>query len=291
MARERDAMNRGDFSERDAPGRKVLVALNQRKHSVTWDLFSAYWRDAHAPIIAPAPQLYHYRQIHTDHHQPGFWPGYPGVSDHLAPEHQLDGIAELSFRSEADCGAFLAHVAPLVVDHDNMFRTSELYEVNDGNGNTFVDRLPDQVFNGHDGCFRLISLFRASAAGREAYTRFLSNELAPAFAGSSHVLRVRLLHFEPLSGTGHVTPLERQYHSLLELVFANRLEAVRFFASAAHGPLTAGMSENVGQVHAFPVRGVYTCVAEGSITLVGRFGSTIARHITEIGSINLAGPG
>jgi EthD domain len=289
MNRSSDAKDREDYSGRDAPGRKVLVALNQRKLSVTWDLFSAYWRDAHAPLISPAPQLYHYRQIHLDHHQPGFWPGYQGVSDHLASEHQLDGIAELVFRSQADSGAFLAHVAPLVVDHDNMFRTSDLYEVNEGNGRTFVDHLPGQVFNGHDGCFRLITLFRG-AAGREGCACFLSNDLAPAIAGSRHVLRVRLLHFEPLSGGVQATPLERQYHSLLELAFANRLEAVRFFASPAHRALTAGISENVGQLHAFPVRGVYTCVADGSVTLVGKFGSTVARHIADIGAINLAGP-
>ncbi len=110
-----------DYAARDRQGRLAFYVLLWKRRGITRELFDDYWRDVHGPVCARLPGQYQYWQFHLDRNEGGLWPAIPGVEYSCANESQFDGIAELTFTSEAERNIWFKSAAILMDDEHNIF--------------------------------------------------------------------------------------------------------------------------------------------------------------------------
>lgn len=283
-----------NYAARDAEGKVVFYVLLWKRRGISLQLFDDYWRNVHGPVCARLPGQYQYWQLHVAHNEGGIWPQVPGISYASTEDGQFDGIAELTFRTEADRTTWFQAAAILMDDEHNLFRKAIGYNTAPGNSITFVDRIPTGDPNGPVGVEKLHVMVRKSErASVEDFRKYLKDTLAPVAAASGSVLKFRLHLFEEVDGTrpeaagvAHAEPYEENYQAAFEIAFANRLELEKFFASEAYLKATANQAEFIRHIAPFPERSAYTFVYNGEMTLAGQRSSTVAELITSIGATN-----
>ena len=119
--------------------------------------------------------------------------------------------------------------------------------------------------------------------------------LATALAAEDVVLKVRMHLPEvydnadpapPAPDVDHEVPPERRLLAILELAFATPLARRTFYASPSFAEATANLADHVTHAKGFFVRGVYTYVRDGKLTLAGLRGSRAAQLIEALGAMN-----
>jgi hypothetical protein len=91
-----------DHSDRDRTGQVAFYVLLWKKNGISLDLFDDYWKDVHGPVCARLPGQYQYWQFHVAHNDGGYWSLPDDYVNASSDSEQFDGIAELTFKSEAD---------------------------------------------------------------------------------------------------------------------------------------------------------------------------------------------
>ncbi|MFI0473155.1 EthD domain-containing protein [Halomonas sp. HMF6819] len=286
-----------DFSERDIP-----VAINTyttvlRRQRVPHELFATYWRDVHGPLCSRLPGLAWYTQTHFHREQDDhLWPAIEGVQ--AFPNYALDGGVEIGFASADDQQTFMDACHLLFSDEQNMFAETIAYALPNGS-TTLVDKIAEPATNGDDGLDRMHVHFGAAHDDASAFSRFLSDELAPAMAQDPALLKVRLHTPErydnddpapPAPDVGHQVPPERELVAVLELAFQSPLTRRAFFESDAFTRLENGIQQHIAYTTAFAVSGHYVYVRDKQMTLAGLRGSRPAQLIEQLGANNQITP-
>ena len=239
------------------------------------------------------PDSSRYRQLHVGHNQGGVWPEISGIRYDCSEENQFDGIAELTFKSEADRTTWFQAAAILMDDEHNLFRKAIGYNTSEGNSRTYVDRIPMGSPNGPVGVPKFHVMVKKASASVEAFRKDLTDTFAPAVAASDLVLKFRMHLFEEVdasrpdaAGVAHSEPPEENYQAAFEIAFADHLAMETFFQSDAYAAAIKGQATFIQHICPFPERSVYTFVYDGRMTLSGERSSTVAELITNIGATN-----
>ncbi len=268
----------------------------RRRRGVSQSLFDNHWKNAHGPLCARLPGLYHYVQYHLAHDEGGLWPSIDGIDRGPREENQLDGVAILAFASMDDRQTWAEHSDILMADEQNAFEETIGYETNAGASTTFLDRRSNPAPNGDGNEVSLqVLLKKQDGVAREAFHDYLLEDLLPSFADSDLLTRLRAHPLEaydnsedqpPAPNVSHDAPPEEQPQAALEISFEDRVALNNFFDSPAYTQTVGTQPEYIRQIDAFPVRNTYTFNYGGEMTLAGHRGSTTARDIRQIGAVN-----
>ncbi len=283
-----------DYSQRDEQGAVAFYVLLWKRKGITLELFDNYWKDVHGPVCARLPGQYQYWQFHLAHNEGGIWSEVEGINYACEPEEQFEGIAELTFASEADRQTWFQAAAILMDDEHNLFSKAIGYNSSPGNSKTYVDRLETGDPNGSTGVVKFHVLVRkADDVSVADFRQYLTTSFAPIVSSSELVQKFRLHLFEEVdnsrpdaAGVAHTEPAEKQYQAAWEIAFADRLDMERFFASSDYAKVVENQAQYIKQIHPFPERDAYTFVYGGQMTLAGQRSSTVADLIAQIGATN-----
>ncbi len=286
--------NKFNYSARDQKGKVAFYVLLWKRDGISLELFDDYWKDVHGPVCARLPGQYQYWQFHVAHNEGGFWPSIPGLDSTREPQDNFDGIAELTFESEAERQSWFKAAGILMDDEGNLFKKGIGYTTSSGNSITYVDAIADGTPNGETGLVKFHVLLRkASGASIESFHHFLKERFAPIVVQSDAVLKFRLHLFDEVDtsrpdaeGVNHYEAPEKQYQAAYEIAFANHLERARFFASAEYATAVKEIDQYVRQVQPFPERTAFTFVYDGQMTLAGQRGAKVANLIADVGAVN-----
>ncbi len=283
-----------DYAIRDRQGRLAFYVLLWKRKGITRELFDDYWQDVHGPVCARLPGLHQYWQFHLDGNEGDSWHHIPGIAYTCPHEDQFDGIAELTFTSEAERNTWFKSAAILMDDEHNIFSKAIGYNTNPGNSRTYVDGIPSGDPNGNLGLLKFHCMITKSAtASVSAFRQYLSQSYAPALAKNESLIKLRLHLFEEVDnsrpdadGVSHFEPPEKQYQAAMEIAFANASEMEKFFASSEYATATEGLANYVERFVPFRERTAYSFVYDGKMTLAGQRSSTVAKLIASIGATN-----
>lgn len=284
----------------DAQADVVSYVLLTRRGSVSPATFSNFWKDVHGPLAARIPRVYQYRQYHVERNLGGLWPELQGVNTLTPEEDQVDGFAELTFRSREDHQAFTDAAGAIQDDERNVFGRSVGYNTFNGHSRTLVDRLDRPLAErGAEAVHLQVLLRHWPDVNRAEVAEYVETELAPDLARSPQVSRLR---FHLLSerdnspdvprarNVDHDAPGERQYQIALELSFEDMHALWQYFDSDRFATTTASQSQYFRDIQAYRVRELHTFVEGGRLTTAGLRGASVADLIRETGATNQLEP-
>lgn len=288
------ATTKSDYAIRDQKGKVVFYVLLWKRKRITLEVFDEYWKNVHGPVCARLPGLQQYWQFHLNHNDGSLWPTIDGIEYDSFPEDQFDGIAELTFTSEADRQTWFKASAILMNDEHNIFSKAIGYNTRPGNSKTYIDRITTEDPNGNLGILKFhVMVKKADASSVEAFRQYMTNSFAAAVVQSDFVLKFRLHLFEEVdnsrpdaAGVVHYEPPEKQYQAAFEIAFQNYLEMEKFFDSEEYVVAVKDQAKYVKQISSFPERTANTFVYDGKMTLAGQRSSKVAELITEVGATN-----
>jgi len=78
-----------------------LVITIRRREGISSQDFYAYWSNVHAPVLARIPHVWGYVLHHVEAARIAYWPLPDGIAQFAPAEHQIEGIAEISWLDEA----------------------------------------------------------------------------------------------------------------------------------------------------------------------------------------------
>jgi hypothetical protein len=286
-----------DYSSRDAKATLGVCGAVTLKRGLPRELCGRYWRDVHGTLAARAAgPIYQYRQHHLDRCEGGFWQPVGGITYDCPAQGQVDGLAETTFLDEQARQRYGdSHIYPqLLGDEQYCFARSVMYRTTEGHSRTYVDAVEDGAPNGQQPLVRLLVFVqKREGVGRDAFRGYMGDRFAPALAQNEFVLKLRLHLLEPYDPPPEDSPQvdrscppEKQYQAVFEIVFKDRLGLHRFFESRAYQATVADQPTHVRTLHVFPVREIYTLVADGRPTLAGLRSYPVAEAILRIGAVD-----
>ncbi|MEH1860998.1 MAG: EthD domain-containing protein [Nostoc sp.] len=283
-----------DYSIRDQKGKVAFYVLLWKRKGISLELFDDYWRDVHGPVCARLPSQYQYWQFHLAQNEGGLWPSINGIEYICPQENQFNGIAELTFESEAERDIWFKSAAILMDDEHNVFSKAIGYNTSPGNSQTYIDSIPTGDPNGKQSVIKFhVMVRKAHGVSVEAFRQYLTDSFAPAVVQSNSVLKFRLHLFEEVdnsrpdaAGVSHFEPAEQQYQAAFEIAFSNPLEMETFFASKEYAAAVQNQAKYIQRLLPFPERTAYTFVYDSKMTLAGQRSSTVAELIANIGATN-----
>ncbi|HEX8860935.1 MAG TPA: hypothetical protein VGC06_17950 [Actinomycetes bacterium] len=268
----------------------TLVLPLQAKDSMSLDDFYEYWLNAHVTMPPRFPGISSI-WLHVISFDRQLWPRVPGVSHRPEPEDEFHGVPEATFQTMADLELFQAYSHLQMEDGINFLQEMIAYSSLGSNSATIVDKLDDVAPDGHDDLLRhLLFLRRRSEVPVAELRRFVTDTLAPAYAQSPEVLKLRRHLFEEVEvtldhpGVVMSKPLERQYQAALEVVVADQEGLDRFAASPAWTDTVDDLAAHCEAVHAARVDRCITTKYQGAITLAGVRGVAVADIIGRLGA-------
>jgi len=283
-----------DYARRDAEARVSFYVLLWKRRGITLQAFDDYWRDVHGPVCARLPGQFQYWQFHVGHNEGGIFPSAEGVNYTTELDDQIDGIAELTFRTVEDRQTWFDAASILMDDEHNIFSKAIGYVTDEGNSKTFVDKIDVGDPNGNLDVIKFHVMVRQSTAvSTSEFRRYMLETFAANVVGHDGVLKFRLHLFEPpdlsrpdAAGVVHIEPPDKQYQAAFEIAFRNNLDMESFFTSQQYTKAISNQSRYIKQFCPFPERNVYTFVYGGFMPLAGQRGSRTAELITSLGATN-----
>lgn len=264
----------------------------KRRARVPHEIFATYWRDVHGPLCSRLPGLGLYIQHHFSRAQDAhLWPLADGITE--ITDYELDGGVEIGFANADDQKRFQDASPILFSDEQNMFDETLAYDLPKGSA-TVVNTLNDQTFNGTDRMDR-IHIHFSPRNSLQQLNDYLANDLANALRQSQAVLKLRLHLGVPFNNDGMHPPAPNVAHfatparaelAIMEIAFETPLARRQFFESQTFQNTLKGQAEQVSQLKAFAVSGLYTYVNEGQLTTAGLRGSRAAELIDYLGAVN-----
>ena len=287
-------LRKADYSIRDQKGKAVFYVLLWKRKGISLELFDDYWRDVHGPVCARLPGQYQYWQFHLAPSEGGLWPTVKGIEYNCPEEDQFNGIAELTFETEADRDTWFKAAAILMDDEHNIFSKAIGYNTSPGNSITYIDGIPTGDPNGEEGVIKFhVMVKKADRVSVEAFRRYMTDSFAPAVIKNDSVLKFRLHLFEEVdntrpdaAGVAHSEDPQKNYQAAFEIAFSNPLAMETFFASKEFAAAVKDQTKYVKEIFPFPERTAYTFVYDGKMTLAGQRSSSVAELIVDIGATN-----
>ena len=277
-----------DYSARDARIRHQTYTPIRRRDGVPHALFDAYWRDVHGPLCARLPGLGYYVQHHLDpERSANLWPLPDGMA---AFDTGLDGMVEIGFADPASQARFEAASPLLFADERNFIGHDVAYAL-PHSARTLIDRDPDPVPNRAETGHRLHLHLHGSGAGFEAAL----TDFAATTASADGIVKVRLHLPEPYRNeepepaapdVDHRLPKVRRRVGILELGWSSRLDAERFVRGDAYAACAERLRAEASALGVWQVKGVYTFIRDGALTVAGLRGSRAAELIEQLGALN-----
>ena len=270
----------------------ALTAFCWWRADIPRDVCEAYWRDVHGIMFARAPGLWQYRQLRLAANRPDLRPAGQGISFDTPDVAQPQGMPHGLFLSEADLVAFGSNpIARVTIPHDahNFIGRIGAQLSPPNSGRTLVDFINDPAMQGPPPVptFALCFVPRAGAASAEAFHRYLTEHVARPWSGHPGVLRLRVEPLPPYErsamaspGVAHQWPNDETYLGWIELAVRNEGVVGDLLAGAAADEL----AKQVGAVHTYPVREVYTIISAGRPTEVGLRGHPAVQTIIAAGA-------
>ena len=172
----------------------------------------------------------------------------------------------------------------------NMGSTLAAYALPHG-ARTLIDRDPDPVPNRAETGHRLHLHLHGSGAGFEAAL----TDFAATTASADGIVKVRLHLPEPYRNeepepaapdVGHRLPKVRRRVGILELGWSSRLDAERFVRGDAYAACAERLRAEASALGVWQVKGVYTFIRDGALTIAGLRGSRAAELIEQLGALN-----
>ncbi|WP_193197567.1 EthD domain-containing protein [Nostoc sp. MG11] len=288
------AFRKADYATRDQKGKVAFYVLLWKRRGISLELFDDYWRDVHGPVCARLPSQHQYWQFHLSQNEGGLWPIIKGIEYICPEEDQFNGIAELTFETEAERNIWFKSAAILMDDEHNVFSKAIGYNTSFGNSKTYIDSIPSGDPNGKLGVIKFhVMVKKSDSVSVETFRRYMTDSFAPAVIQSNSVMKFRLHLFEEVdnsrpdaAGVSHYESPEKQYQAAFEIAFANPLEMETFFASREYANAVQDQAKYVQRLLPFPERTAYTFVYDGKMTLAGQRSSTVAELIANIGATN-----
>eukprot|EP00899_Mesostigma_viride_P017366 jgi/Mesvir1/25630/Mv01850-RA.1 len=287
------AVPNADYSVRDKDAACTFYVLLWKRRTLPQQLFDDFWRNVHGPVCARIPGQHQYWQYHVDHSEGGIFQVAPGVEILTEFEDQFDGIAELTFRSEADRRTWFDGSGILMDDEHNIFSKAIGYVTNIGNSATLKDLRREPAANEATRYPRFHVLIRKNDLVSVAEFRKYVQDLAGLAYASQQTTKVRVHLFEDIetnrpdaAGVAHGEDPERVYHAALELAFDTRLDAELFFVSKEYKQAMEKMAKYIKAVLPMPENACYTFVYNDQMTLAGIRGSQIVQNIVDCGAVN-----
>ena len=271
------------------PDAMTLVIPLRAKEGMTLEDYYGYWLNAHVTLPARFPGISSI-WLHATDFSKQTWPTVDGVSSRPEPAYEFHGIPEATFPTMEDLGAFVGASRVQMEDGINFLSQQFAYASVGGNSVTLVDRT-EPAPDGHDGLVRhVVFLSRRDGVSVEDLRAWVSDTLAPAWAASPQVLKVRRHLFEELDitldhpGVLMARPVSEQYQAAVEVVVADQEALAAFTASAAWTGTVGGVAEHCSAMHAAPVFRCITTKHNGEITLAGVRGVAVADVIKRLGA-------
>ena len=274
--------------ETENQARICRITCGWKKPELPLDAVRRYWRDVHSPAIARRPGIWEYRHYQFDAVRPIF-ADLPGVDQTCPTDTQLMWLSDVRYADDDALAMFSADPDPevrgqLLGDIDLIVDQSTTYKAIDDDAVTLVDRsalIPPQ---GSPPLPAFGLFFRAR--GDEGPFRAAMRDIAARWAAAPGVVRLRLslleapdVSAERAAGYPIKThPPERQYQAWIDIVLANADVILP----------AAGLTEQVGALHAYPIAANYTSNYAGKPTFVGLRGFPAWDALTAIGGYNQA---
>jgi ketosteroid isomerase-like protein len=283
-----------DYSDRDKAGQVAFYVLLWKKNGISLDLFDDYWKDVHGPVCARLPGQDRYWQFHVAHNDGGHWSLPDDYVNASSDSEQFDGIAELTFKSEADRQTWFQAAGLLMDDEGNLFSKAIGYNTSPGNSITYVDKIYDGSPIGTTEVQKYhCPIRKAAGVSTEEFRAYLTDKLAPIFTNYDRILKFRLHLFEQVDSSrpdagavSHTELPEQQYDAAIEVAFANNLDLALFLDSEAYRSALKDFPKYIKHFKPFPERSAYTFVYDGKITLAGQRSVAVADLINRIGAVN-----
>jgi hypothetical protein len=268
----------------------TLVMPLQARAGMSTDDFYEYWLNAHVTLPARFPGISSI-WLHAVSFDDAIWPRLPGVSHRPPPGDEFQGVPEATFVTLEGLAEFQAASKVQMDDGINFLQEMVAYRSIADATQTVSDRTGVPAPDGHDGLVRhLLFLRRREGVGAAEFRSFVADTLAPAWAGSAEVVKLRRHLFEEVEvtldhpGVRMSRPLDRQYQAALEVVVADSGRLERFAASSAWSQVAAAVGSHCAAVHAVRVNRCITTKYQGAITLAGVRGVAVADVIRRLGA-------
>jgi hypothetical protein len=280
-------MGRDDGTSTPADCLTLVMPLQARAGLTRADFYD-YWLNAHVTMPARFPGISSI-YLHTVSFEDSIWPRLPGVSHQPPAEDDFWGVPEATFVTMEGLAEFQAASKVQMDDGINFLQELIGYSSIAENTATVSDRTGLPAPDGHDGLVRhLLFLRRRDGVTTGDFRRFVAGTLAPAWAASEEVLKLRRHLFEEVEvsldhpGVRMSRPLDRQYQAALEVVLADEASLDRFATSPAWTERVAGVTAHCSAVHAARDNRCITTKYQGTITLAGVRGVAVADVIRRL---------
>jgi hypothetical protein len=268
----------------------TLVMPLQARSGMTTDDFYEYWLNAHVTLPARFPGISSIF-LHSTSFDDATWPRLPGVSHRPPPGDEFWGVPEATFVTLEGLAEFQAASKVQMDDGINFLQQMIAYRSIAEATQTVADRTGLPIPDGHDGLLRhLLFLRRRPDVTTEGFRRFVTEALAPAWAASAEVVKLRRHLFEEVEvtldhpGVRMSRPLDRQYQAAVEIVLPDAASLDRFTGSQAWRNTAYDVAAHCSAVHAARVSRCITTKYQGVITLAGVRGVAVADVIRRLGA-------
>jgi hypothetical protein len=266
----------------------TLVMPLQARSGLTTDDFYEYWLNAHVTLPARFPGISSIF-LHSTSFDDVAWPQLPGVSHRPPPEDDFWGVPEATFVTLEGLADFQAAAKVQMDDGINFLQEMIAYRSIADATQTAADRTGLPAPDGHDRLLRhLLFLRRRDGVATADFRRFVAEVLAPAWAASDEVLKVRRHLFEEVEvtldhpGVRMSKPLDRQYQAAVEIVLPDVAALGRFAASPAWRRPAGDLAAHCSAVHVARDSRCITTKYQGTITLAGVRGVAVADVIRRL---------
>jgi hypothetical protein len=260
----------------------------QARAGMTTDDFYEYWLNAHVTLPARFPGISSIF-LHSTSFDDAIWPRLDGVSHRPPPGDDFWGVPEATFVTLEGLAEFQAASKVQMDDGINFLQEMIAYRSIAEATQTVADRTGTAAPDGHDGLLRhLLFLRRRDGITAGEFRTFVAGTLAPAWAASPDVVKVRRHLFEEVEvtldhpGVRMSRPLDRQYQAAVEVVLPDAASLDRLVASPAWPQ--ADVAAHCSAVHAARVGRCITTKYRGVITLAGVRGVAVADVIRRLGA-------
>jgi hypothetical protein len=282
-------MGRDDHAAAPADCLTLVMPLQARAGLSTHDFYE-YWLNAHVTLPARFPGISSIF-LHAVSFDDAIWPRLPQVSHRPSAGDEFQGVPEATFVTLEGLAEFQAASKVQMDDGINFLQEMIAYRSIADATRTVSDRTGVPAPDGHDGFVRhLLFLRRRENFAAADFRQFVADTLAPAWAASAEVLKLRRHLFEEVEvtldhpGVRMSRPLNRQYQAALEVVVADPGSLDRFAASSAWSQVAGELAARCEAVHAVRVNRSITTKYQGAITLAGVRGVAVADVIRKLGA-------
>jgi hypothetical protein len=284
-------MGRDDDAAVPADCLTLVMPLKARADMTRHDFYE-YWLNAHVTMPARFPGINSiFLHCVSFDESDATWPRLPGVSHRPPPEDEFEGVPEATFVTMEGLAEFQAASKVQMDDGINFLQELIAYASIAGNTATVSDNTETPAPDGHDSFVRhLLFLRRREDVTTEDFRSFVADTLAPQWAASPDVLKVRRHLFEEVEttldhpGVRMSRPLNRQYQAALEVVNQDQAALDRFETGQEWTQLKGQVTTHCEAVHAARVSRCITTKYQGTITLAGVRGVAVADVIRRFGA-------